>query len=65
MMSEFFSKECFEKERQKYISHCVNWLTKKKHFAQAIKTIDRIISTYPQNTFFDESRKGVLEKLIK
>lgn len=53
MMSEFFSKECFEKERQKYISHCVNWLTKKKHFAQAIKTIDRIISTYPQNTFFD------------
>lgn len=65
MMPEFFSKDCFEKEKQKYISHCVNWLGKKKHYAQAIKIIDKIISTYPQNTFFDVERKGILEKLIK
>lgn len=46
------------------MSTCIGWLEKVKNYGQSIKIIDTILSTFPSTTFFSDSKKDLLDKLI-
>lgn len=63
-VKEIFLVEIFQGERINYMNTCIGWLEKGKNYGQSIKLLDAILSTFPSSSFFADSKKDLLDKLI-
>jgi len=63
-VKEIFTVEIFQGERINYLTVCLGWLEKIKNYGQSIKLIDTILLTFPISSFFGETRKDLLDKLL-
>lgn len=63
-VKDIFSVEIFQGERSNYLSICLGWLEKIKNYGQSLKLIDIILATFPSSTFFSDTQKNLIDKLV-